>query len=370
MSRVSGSGEGPFPDVPAGHSVGLWTPLLRVAVACLALLLTPQSPAGAQPAQPPVRLSIVVIEGEDAVNIIQQKAAVAPVVEVRDRNDQPVAGAVVRFAIRGGRASFNGARTMTVTTGASGRAAVAGLTPTTTGSFQIGATATYQGQTAAVTIAQVNVMTAAEAAGAAAAGGSVAAGAGAAVAGAGAGGGIGATTIAALGAAAAGGTAAAIKVAGASGASSDGPRTLTGPISVPVGFTIERFPGNPEGAGLCTDDRVMSGSMSLTLDDPSANPVTGVARASYIQTVTGGSCGRSGSSSFDLGSVPVSGAPGALSFELNLTRTSNGGTVFDIYTVSGALANNVFTSTVVYRGGFDSPVQQNRGAVTFPVALK
>lgn len=361
----------PFPAAPAGHSAALRAPLLRVAVACLALL-APQSPAGAQPARPTVRLSIVVIAGEDAVNIIQQKTAVAPVVEVRDRNDQPVAGAVVRFAIRGGRASFSGARTMTVTTGASGRAAVAGLTPTTTGSFQIGATATYQGQTAAVSIAQVNVMTAAQAAGAAAAGGSVAAGAGAAVAGAGAGGGIGAATIGALGAAAAGGTLAAIKVAGASGASSDGPRTLTGPISVPVGFTIERLPGNPDGVGLCTDDRVMSGSMSLTLDDPGANPVTGVARASYIQTVTGGSCSRSGSgsASFDLGSVPVSGSPGALSFELNLTRTVNGGTVFDIYTVTGAVANSIFTGTVAYRGGFDSPVQRNRGAVTFPVNLQ
>ena len=35
-------------------------------------------------------LKIVVISGEDAVNIIQQKTAVAPVVEVRDRNDLPV----------------------------------------------------------------------------------------------------------------------------------------------------------------------------------------------------------------------------------------------------------------------------------------
>ena len=54
-------------------------------------------------------LKIVVIEGEDAINVIQQKTAVAPIVEVRDRNDQPVAGATVRFAIQGGRATFNGA---------------------------------------------------------------------------------------------------------------------------------------------------------------------------------------------------------------------------------------------------------------------
>src|SRR5262245_60598590 len=41
-------------------------------------------------------LQIVVIAGEGAVNIVQQKTAIAPVVEVRDRNDQPVAGAVIR----------------------------------------------------------------------------------------------------------------------------------------------------------------------------------------------------------------------------------------------------------------------------------
>jgi hypothetical protein len=38
-------------------------------------------------------LRIVVIAGEHAVNIVQQKSAVAPIVEVGDRNDQPVAGA-------------------------------------------------------------------------------------------------------------------------------------------------------------------------------------------------------------------------------------------------------------------------------------
>ena len=81
-------------------------------------------------------LKIVVIEGEDAVNIIQQKTAVAPVVEVRDTNDQPVAGAVVRFAIQGESATLNGA-------------------------LQINATATFQQQTAVATFSQTNVLTAA-----------------------------------------------------------------------------------------------------------------------------------------------------------------------------------------------------------------
>lgn len=151
-------------------------------------------------------IRIVVLEGEGAVNIIQQKTAVAPVVEVRDRNDQPVAGAVVRFAIRGGRASFNGARTLTVTSNAAGRAAVSGVTPTSSGAFQISASASFQGQTAAATIAQTNVLTGAQAAAVAGGGGSgaggAAAGAGAAVA---AGGGLSATTLGIVGGAVAGG---------------------------------------------------------------------------------------------------------------------------------------------------------------------
>src|SRR5262245_12950162 len=93
-----------------------------------------------------VGLKIVVIEGEDAVNIIQQKTAVVPVVEVRDRNDQPVAGVVVRFAIQSGGASFGGARTLSVTTDALGRAIASGLAPSGTGALEITASAAFQGE--------------------------------------------------------------------------------------------------------------------------------------------------------------------------------------------------------------------------------
>src|SRR5262245_2499237 len=81
-------------------------------------------------------LKILEPEGEGAVNIMHQKTAVAPVIEVRDRNDQPVAGAVVKFAITKGRASFNGARTLSLTTNAAGRATAAGLTPIGNGPLQ------------------------------------------------------------------------------------------------------------------------------------------------------------------------------------------------------------------------------------------
>src|SRR5215510_12137190 len=123
-------------------------------------------------------LKIVVVEGEGAVNIIQQKTAVAPVIEVRDRNDQPVSGAVVKFAIQKGKASFDGARTVTVTTNAAGRATATGLTATGKGALQITASAAFQGQTAAATIAQTTVATAAEASSVAAGGGAASTGGG------------------------------------------------------------------------------------------------------------------------------------------------------------------------------------------------
>jgi hypothetical protein len=140
--------------------------------------------AGQEVRKPSGTLRIVVIEGEDAVNVIQQKTAVAPVVEVRDQNGLPVPGAVVRFTIGGGNASFTGgSQTLTITTNAAGRAAAGAVNPLASGSVQIQVQATFQGQSAAATIAQTNVATAAQAAGAAAAG------AGVAGAGAGAGGG-------------------------------------------------------------------------------------------------------------------------------------------------------------------------------------
>src|ERR1051325_8556866 len=119
--------------------------------------------AGTVGAQQNAGLRIAVIAGEDAVNIIQQKTAGAPLVEVRDRNKQPVAGALVTFSIEGGKAAtFGGASTLTVATNAAGQAAVTGLTPSAAGAFQIQVSAAFQGQVATATIAQTNVMTAAQ----------------------------------------------------------------------------------------------------------------------------------------------------------------------------------------------------------------
>lgn len=150
------------------------------------------SPLAKSQATKPADLRIVVISGEDAVNIIQQGTAVAPVVEVRDRNNQPVAGAVVTFTLQAGsNATFAGASTVTATTNTLGQAAVTSLTPTGTGAVQINVAAAFQGQTATAAITQTNVATAAQAAGSGAS-------SGAAAGGGGSGGGIGAGTITAL----------------------------------------------------------------------------------------------------------------------------------------------------------------------------
>src|SRR5436309_12845066 len=165
----------------------------QIAAMCLVLIAVAVRPAaGLQ--QTGAALKIVVIEGEDSVNLIDKKTAVKPTVEVRDKNDLPVAGASVRFAINGRGAAFQGgSRSVTVTTDSLGRATVNGITPTSKGAVQIQVQASYQGQSAQATISQTNFANAAEAAQAgkvpsqASSGGSSAGGSGAAAGGAGAG---------------------------------------------------------------------------------------------------------------------------------------------------------------------------------------
>jgi hypothetical protein len=186
--------------------------------------------ADAQPSSQSAALRIVVIEGEDAINVIQQKTAVAPVIEVRDRNNLPVSGVAVTFSVGGQGASFGGLSTLTVTTNAAGQAAAVGLTPTAAGAIQINATALVQGQALTATITQTNVLTAAQAASAASAsagGASGTAGSGGTTAGAtggaaGGGGGVSGTTLGIVGAAVGGGALAATRAVGG-----DEPATAT-----------------------------------------------------------------------------------------------------------------------------------------------
>jgi hypothetical protein len=134
------------------------------------------------PAPDLTALKIVVVAGEDGVNIVKKKTAVQPVVEVRDRNNTPVSGVIVNFTTpdHGASAIFsNGGHTFSAVSDASGRVTVTGMQPTSAGQFQIQVTANLQGRTVANTvIKQTNFATAAAAAAAGATAASTGAAAG------------------------------------------------------------------------------------------------------------------------------------------------------------------------------------------------
>ena len=117
-------------------------------------------------------LRIIVLEGEDSVNIIERGTAVPTLVEVRDRNDLPVSGAAVLFLLGDGdTATLNaGLRQVELTTDALGRAAVE-VNPVASGPVEFSVSATFEGETATATIAQTNFPTQAAAEAAASAGG-------------------------------------------------------------------------------------------------------------------------------------------------------------------------------------------------------
>lgn len=216
-------------------------------------------------------LRIVVLEGEDSVNIIEQGTAVPTLVEVRDSNDLPVAGASVAFLLQGGNATLNaGLSQVAVTTNALGQAAVT-VNPIASGAVQLSVNATFQGQTATAAIVQTNFATAAEAA---------AAGAGATSGG----GGSGSTSTAAGGGAGGGGLGAGA-VAGIAGAAVGGGllvRELTQaePCTFSVSPTSITIDGN--GGDLF---------VAVTANPPECSPAEWTARgASFISVnPTGGS---------------------------------------------------------------------------------
>lgn len=106
-------------------------------------------------------LKIVVIQGEGATNSVRSRTATAPVVEIRDAEDKPVAGAEVTFQlpVSGPSGYFNGwLRNQTVRTDASGRAAANGMTPNDEqGRFNIKVTAVEGSRNGSIVIAQSNV---------------------------------------------------------------------------------------------------------------------------------------------------------------------------------------------------------------------
>lgn len=104
-------------------------------------------------------IKIAVVEGQGAINNIQQHRAKEPVVQVTE-DQKPVQGASVTFLLPddGPSGVFgNGARMMTIQTDEKGQAVGRGLRPNqTAGRMQIRVTASFHGQTAGAVISQIN----------------------------------------------------------------------------------------------------------------------------------------------------------------------------------------------------------------------
>ena len=110
-------------------------------------------------------LKIVIIDGEGFTNNLKKRVAREPVVEVRDRNDKPVAGAAVVFTLPSsgpGGTFANGAQIFRTVSGPNGRAVAPSLRANNVaGQFRIDVTASHAGRTATAAIAQTNAAAAA-----------------------------------------------------------------------------------------------------------------------------------------------------------------------------------------------------------------
>lgn len=129
------------------------------AIFTAATLVAAQTGAYAQAVPPPEGLHIVIIKGDKFTNNIKKRVNSEPTVEVRDRNNSPVPGAIVTFTLpqtgAGGNFAANGAKIITMTTGENGRATAA-FQPSGQGSFKLNISASHQGQTASTAVTQAN----------------------------------------------------------------------------------------------------------------------------------------------------------------------------------------------------------------------
>lgn len=357
----------------------------RIAMLLCAVMLLVPALTLAQTPQAANSLRIVVIAGEDAINIIQQKTAVNPIVEVRDRNDLPVSGVLVTFNVGGQGASFaGGASTLSLTTNAAGQAVVTGLTPTATGAVTINASAVVNGQTIAATITQTNFATAAEAAAAGSAG---SAGGGAGGAAGGAGGGIGGLSGTTLGIVGGGIAAAGALIATTAGGGSDSPavstggsgntgtgtattpttpapttpapttpttQTFNGPVSQPVNFTW-----TTSGAGesySCNATYTKTATMRIVLTTQTGGTVTGTAQMLSIATsITSIRCsdgtdlplpGTSTGEAADSALIPITGTTGNLRFQEDFNFTDSSVSIRGSSVFTGSLSGGAITGTL------------------------
>ena len=126
----------------------------------LAVLVFPACLAFAEQGPQAPRLSIVILEGEGAINNIKQRTSRETIVQVQDENHKPVAGAAVVFLLPGdgpGGAFVDGSKSATLVTDSQGQAVLPRMQPNQLeGKFQIRVNASFQGRQANATISQTN----------------------------------------------------------------------------------------------------------------------------------------------------------------------------------------------------------------------
>jgi hypothetical protein len=138
--------------------------LMRITMVAMCVCLYGMGEEGTALAQtaPPIRaLRIVVLQGEDAVNILKDNQTSPVIVEVLDSRDLPVSGATVRFTMpaAGAGGTFAGRRWYNTFTNDAGRAQAGALKLRGEGAFRIDVTATYTDQTAGVSLNQTTFAT-------------------------------------------------------------------------------------------------------------------------------------------------------------------------------------------------------------------
>jgi len=130
-----------------------------LALALSLILAMPGLPAQ-EPATAARKLSIVIVDGDGAINNLRQRVAREPIVQVEDENRRPVAGAIVLFTLpnQGAGGVFpNGANTFSTVTDANGRAVARGIRVNQIeGDWEMRVNVSHQGQTASATIRMRN----------------------------------------------------------------------------------------------------------------------------------------------------------------------------------------------------------------------
>jgi hypothetical protein len=133
-----------------------------LAAACSILLLVGQQTALAQDA-PEQQFKLVVLRGENAQNNMKKGRATRPVVEVRDRNNNPVAGALVVFTLPSSGPSgtfLGGGQVASVTTNAQGQASASFTANSVPGRVNLNVSTSINGQSVTTQIATYNVLAA------------------------------------------------------------------------------------------------------------------------------------------------------------------------------------------------------------------